>query len=294
MNELYDINSDELLHYGRKGMKWGQHIFGKVRMGAANLYAKRKAAHEVKKQEKAAEALRKKPLSKLTDAELKARIDRLTKEKQAYDLEQQLSKADPKKVSLGKTFMQKAVNDVAVPAAVNAGKEVLERWLKKKGYDLAGLKDTQYAFDAVAKAAQDAKNVFDSLNYKKKANDIEREAAKREAEQKAANDIQDRINKAEKKNEKSEKKAAKQAAKQARSEEREANKVYTGTVSGEGTSRSDFAKNQTKKNRSNKTSRSYDGPIYSDFVNKDTPVSNVRNTESYSVGIDYIQRLLLN
>lgn len=34
MPELVHMDEDTLTHYGRLGMKWGQHIFGRDRMGA--------------------------------------------------------------------------------------------------------------------------------------------------------------------------------------------------------------------------------------------------------------------
>lgn len=290
MNDLYDVNPDELLHYGRKGMKWGQHIFGKIKTAASNARARRKVNQETRKQEKAADALRKKPLSKLTDAELKARIDRLTKEKQAFDLQQQLSKVDQKKVSLGKTFMQKAIDDVAVPAAINAGKEVLERWLKKKGYNIAGLKDNQYAKDIkdeLQEAANIAKNKYDKLNYERKLKETE-DWFKKRTEDEVEKKIDEHIEKIDERN----RAAARERAEQ---EEREANKVRTGTVSGEGTSRATFDRQQRRQNtrKYRKHSRAYDPPIYSNFADGDTPVSNVRNTSSYAIGLDYMQRLLL-
>jgi len=102
------VYSDELYHYGRKGMKWGQNIFGKKRSGAKgtvvakkkkSILDKAKEAKEAKKKAKAAAAeaervekekaaetkaavkarkeYSKKSSAHLTDDEIKKRIERL-------------------------------------------------------------------------------------------------------------------------------------------------------------------------------------------------------------------------
>ena len=74
---------DYLAHYGRKGMKWYQHIFGRLQGHAK--YAKEKAvakrSEKVKKKDKT-----EKNYKKISDEELKRRISRLRNEKEYLDL----------------------------------------------------------------------------------------------------------------------------------------------------------------------------------------------------------------
>lgn len=132
MQDYY--NSDELMHYGRKGMKWGQNIFGKVKTAAGK--AKAKVGEEIaeRKRVKAAEKLRKKPLSQCTDAELKARFSRAQLEKTVKDAEKNVEK-----VSAGEAFVKSAAKQVVGPALATAGKNVLTKWFESKGMDIAGL-----------------------------------------------------------------------------------------------------------------------------------------------------------
>lgn len=89
-------DTSELYHYGRKGMKWGQNIFGKKRSSGSSapttlrgkIEAKKKAkakakAAEEKKRKAEAEArelTKRKSVKKMSDAELKDRINRLKME----------------------------------------------------------------------------------------------------------------------------------------------------------------------------------------------------------------------
>ena len=156
--DYYD-RQDELYHYGRKGMKWGQHIFGKVKSGAARVGKKISDAHQKKKAEKAADRLRKKPYSKLTDAELKERIQRMQLEKNLKDLDNQVNPTTKK----GSKFLS-SVTEAAGQAFINAGKESLTNLIKKRLNKALGLTDE----------LDDLKDEFNKLDYQKKIADLKK------------------------------------------------------------------------------------------------------------------------
>lgn len=130
---VYDSNTDELYHYGRKGMKWGQNIFGKVKTAAGNARAKIAEKRAANRKAKAAEALRKKPISKLTEEELKARTERVRKENELRELERKNQPITNDQVSAaGKKFLSKFANDAVMPALTNVAKRKIEDFLKSK------------------------------------------------------------------------------------------------------------------------------------------------------------------
>lgn len=136
----YYNNQDELYHYGRKGMKWGQNIFGKVKSGASRVGKKISDARQKKKEAKAAERLRKKPLSELTDAELKLRIERLKLEQSAS---QMMKNIDPNSgnASEGKKFISKFMSKSVGEAIIDASKSAFTEFAKKKLFKALGLTD---------------------------------------------------------------------------------------------------------------------------------------------------------
>lgn len=123
------VYSSELYHYGRKGMKWGQNIFGKKRSGAKgtvvakkkkSILDKAKEAKEAKKKAKAAaaEAERKRDPKNMTDAEIKRAIER-------KQLENKYREYYPEKVSRGRKFVSKFLDESLTPALISSGKKFL-------------------------------------------------------------------------------------------------------------------------------------------------------------------------
>ena len=151
--ELYHYD-DELYHYGRKGMKWGQNIFGKVtatagRAGkfigkkiktsardARNTYRHKR---DRRKYQKESDALRKKPLNKMTSEELDSYIKRLYKEKEANDLRKSLSNIDQKNVSAGKKFISDAYDKLLKQPLLSAGNTALTKLFTKKLNEKLGI-----------------------------------------------------------------------------------------------------------------------------------------------------------
>lgn len=130
--ELYHYD-DELYHYGRKGMKWGQHIFGKVtatagragrfignkiKTGARDARNTYRLKRDKKKYQKELDALRKKPFKRLTDDELNKAIERLNLEKEYVKLTKETSK---NQVNRGRKF----VVDILESSGKNIGGQLV-------------------------------------------------------------------------------------------------------------------------------------------------------------------------
>lgn len=173
MYEYY--TSDELYHYGRVGMKWGQHIYGKVK--AARTTRKRKAAlvkaRAAKTAKKVEAEKRKAELAKgklsvndMTDAELKSAVARLQMEKQYKEL---YSSLNPKKVSAGKKFVDNAI----IPALTESGKTLLRDYTTKMGKELLGLNDKPDEINALKKTVE-------KLNVQKQYKDLTKDNSLRD------------------------------------------------------------------------------------------------------------------
>lgn len=153
------MEDSELKHHGIKGMKWGirrtkeqlgykmspkkkkrspndENAFIKtakktgkaIGTAASNANAKRKERKEEERRTKEARArnekLKNKPISDMTDEELRQKIARI-------QLENQYRALNPQKVSAGKKYANMVLNDVIVPAAKNSGRQYLEKQMKK-------------------------------------------------------------------------------------------------------------------------------------------------------------------
>lgn len=155
-------HTDELYHYGRKGMKWGQHIFGKIKTAINNSKAKRAEAKAEKQKALEEQRKRNRPISELSDAELRERKARLQLEKDYLDLKKQVSQLNPQKVSKGKQFANKFMNEALQPALVDAGKKLLENVLDTSIKKLTGAKDASAsAKSALEKATEDLRKMRD-------------------------------------------------------------------------------------------------------------------------------------
>lgn len=162
INEIGDVSVDELYHHGIKGMKWGVRRFQnkdgsltpagrtRQRLQEAGNYVKNKVKGSIEKRKaaKAQEAeeervrnLMRKPISKLTDAEIAERYARKQKERQLIDVESQIERMSKEPESVVKRFANKAINDVAIPAIVDAGKAALTNKIKSTLLDSFGLKN---------------------------------------------------------------------------------------------------------------------------------------------------------
>ena len=145
---------DELYHYGRKGMKWGQHIFDKVtatagrasrfignkiKTGARDARNTYRHKRDRRKYQKESDALRRKPLNKMTSEELDSYIKRLNKEKDANDLRKSLSTIDKNNVSAGKKFISEAYDKLLKQPLLSAGNTALTKLFTKKRNEKLGI-----------------------------------------------------------------------------------------------------------------------------------------------------------
>lgn len=288
---VYDSNTDELYHYGRKGMKWGQNIFGKVKTAAGNARAKIAEKRAANRKAKAAEALRKKPISKLTEEELKERIVRAGKEKQLFDIERSMSSLEPERVSTGKKLISKFFNEAVIPAAVNAGKAKLTDMFQKRlgiGTDEFAALTKEAKRLGLEKNIAEAKSAIDKLKNSKNddMDDLANEA-KRWGYEKTIYEgktTKERYNSTYNKPKNDDASGESSNSSSSNSSSKSDNKVYEGTVTGNGTSK--------KKNKDDKQSSKpddYYDPINTSFVSADDPMPSNSNALVVS-GTNFLRR----
>ena len=128
--EYYISNLSEdgpsLYHTGRKGMKWGQHIFGKERKSSGVSKIKKVAPKKPVPVVKKAFDGKKKHISKASDEELNAYLKRMQLERQVLTMQKEMTAftAPPKKVSAGKRFVSAVWKDMLYPGIKDGMKEV--------------------------------------------------------------------------------------------------------------------------------------------------------------------------
>ena len=128
--EYYISNLSEdgpsLYHHGRKGMKWGQHIFGKERKSSGVSKIKKVAPKKPVPVVKKAFDGKKKHISKASDEELNAYLKRMQLERQVLTMQKEMTAftAPPKKVSAGKRFVSAVWKDMLYPGIKDGMKEV--------------------------------------------------------------------------------------------------------------------------------------------------------------------------
>ena len=141
--------NDELYHTGRKGMKWGQHIYGRLYKrsdGALTELGRKRArayaskyrkltGHKVSQSQSdettKVKKAKDKSVSEMSDSEIQSRINRL-------QLEQRYSQLKPKHITTGKKFIERVLK----PAASDASKQLMKEWMVKAGREAMGLNNS--------------------------------------------------------------------------------------------------------------------------------------------------------
>lgn len=141
------MREDELMHYGRLGMKWGKNIFGKKKssstgkkkkkigeqaVGAATQKNKKTSSSSTTK----TEAPKTKTVREMSNQELQDNINRKR-------LEQEYARLNPRKVSAGEAAVNKVLNDVIIPSATNAARSALQDYATKQLKEALGLNEKQ-------------------------------------------------------------------------------------------------------------------------------------------------------
>lgn len=115
------MKNNELLHYGVLGMKWGVRR-SPEQLRRARGERKSESSSSSKTSTKQTSSKKARSLSDFSDDELKKKVQRL-------QLEEQYKRLNPEKISAGKKFVKKVMNDIFIPAATEVGKNMVKDML---------------------------------------------------------------------------------------------------------------------------------------------------------------------
>ena len=191
----YILKDGTLYHYGILGQKHGNRRYqyedgsltplGRIHYGVGKIKYKikynqkkkqiekeqKKAAEEQKKAEEAAkkaeEQKKNKRIEDMTNEELVEFIARKTAEKNAYQLKTDIARLNPQKQSAVKSIVKKFLNDAILPAAVNAGKDYLEKALKAAGQKALNENKPPESKESAAKKESDYWNNLKNIEVNK-------------------------------------------------------------------------------------------------------------------------------
>lgn len=130
---------NELYHHGVKGMKWGVRktpvrsssgATRKRKSNALSLFKKKKATRNVSSANSS--PAQTKSIKDMSDDELRKKIERVR-------LEQQYQQLNPPTVSRGQKIANRVMNHVIVPAAEEAGKQIVKSILTNSANKALGI-----------------------------------------------------------------------------------------------------------------------------------------------------------
>ena len=118
------MDNNELMHYGRKGMKWYQNIFTKKKGSSSKSKQDDDDGQEQKPKQKTSKDM--------SNDELRRAIERKR-------LEDDYNRLYPQQVSKGKKFMNSVARDIIAPAAKEVGKDFTKQLMSKGLKELTGM-----------------------------------------------------------------------------------------------------------------------------------------------------------
>lgn len=156
----------ELRHHGIKGQRWGIRRF-QQKDGSLTPLGKRRRRKGEGSDDSAKKETKPKSYKDMTDDELKTNIERLRLEKTYKDLDREVN---PQTVSRGKKFVNDFIDKAIIPAATEAGKDVLKKAATKYGSKALGLDEEKT--EKVVKEVDQLKEEWNILNYKQKIKEM--------------------------------------------------------------------------------------------------------------------------
>lgn len=133
--------------------------------------------------------------------EMDLKIENLKKQKEYLQLQQDIAKLTPEKISAGKKFVKKMIDEALIPAAVEGGKNFLSKMFNKAGAEAitaAVSAEVDKTAKSVTKSAKKVKASEDAKAAKAEERAAAKEAKREERAEMRAEGIRDRDATAEK------------------------------------------------------------------------------------------------
>lgn len=296
------MEQEYLVHHGILGMKWGIRRFQNKDGSLTAAGKKRQEELDNEQSNKPA----KKSIKDMSDSELKEALNRQRMEREYLDLNRQISELNPKKVSAGKRFISYVGNNVIKPAATEAAKNTLSKFLQDKSSKLLGLDKTEVAdsLDSLKKESEKLRlkrNIEENKDWFKsrKKDTTSNKTSETKTENTDKKESNSKTESAKKTETKSNTSTSSSRAKVfkgmkwgKRSTDNSSEGPMTGTVFGEGTSRKSSSSNTKTDNSwwksktyytddfrdiSNKGKSYYNSSANNDFMNNSTNSSYMSN-----------------